>query len=251
MKELKLLVVVLVLVSAACGRGAHEPPSKPAAPTWTTYYVSRAATEVMAAGKLSRLAAYGESMTAACEGGTCRLRGGVETVSAADVLPYSPPVQKQYALDATTASTVRPPEHSVKLRAGQQVLIQEYRSKQGLARIDDRHWVEFDKLRDHPKTAAERSAEARSAAAERKVGELTRRAYALKLRDVFLDRGMDIKVTIGGRNADRLLLRYVLFNAVWVHQFEKGDLVAEIRGLGFNAVDFNNGYDYHVVYSWK
>lgn len=73
-----------------------------------------------------------------------------------------------------------------------------------------------------------------------------RRAYAEKLREKFLDDGMDIKVSVSGKFATQLNLKYALFNDVWVHKFRKGRLSSEISAMGFKTVDFNNGWDYHV-----
>lgn len=69
-----------------------------------------------------------------------------------------------------------------------------------------------------------------------------RREYAHTLREHFLDTGSDIEVSVSGSNSDRLRLRYVLFNAVWVHKFEKGSLIEEIRSKGFRVVTFDNIY---------
>jgi len=39
-------------------------------------------------------------------------------------------------------------------------------------------------------------------------------------------------VNVTGKGNDRLTLQFALFNDVWAHKFQKGDLVGEMRGLG-------------------
>lgn len=80
---------------------------------------------------------------------------------------------------------------------------------------------------------------------------LLRREYGNKLRDKFLDDGMDIKVSTSGTSSNRLYFKYALFNDVWVHKFQKGSLIDEIKEMGFKKVDFDNGYDYHVYFTFK
>jgi hypothetical protein len=80
---------------------------------------------------------------------------------------------------------------------------------------------------------------------------LLRREYANKLRDKFLDDGMDIKVSTSGTSSNRLYFKYALFNDVWVHKFQKGSLIDEIKEMGFKKVDFDDGYDYHVYFTFK
>lgn len=78
-----------------------------------------------------------------------------------------------------------------------------------------------------------------------------RRAYADTLRTLFLDQGLDIKVRSSGRNAERLELRFVLFNDVWTHRFQKDGMVEQWQGLGFERVDVKDGYDYHRYWTFR
>jgi hypothetical protein len=71
------------------------------------------------------------------------------------------------------------------------------------------------------------------------------------LRTKFLDDGLDIKVQVKGQEAERLDLHFVLFNDVWTHNFKKGSLMGEIQRMGFKRVDFRDGYDYHVYFTFK
>jgi hypothetical protein len=78
-----------------------------------------------------------------------------------------------------------------------------------------------------------------------------RLAYAKTLREHHLDLNMDIKVTVTGTAKDRITLQFALFDDVWTHKVEKGDIVDEMRRLGFTRVDMTDGYDYHVYWDLK
>lgn len=95
------------------------------------------------------------------------------------------------------------------------------------------------------KVAAKKE-EAKLAAANLKDEIETRRSFGPKLRQTFLDRRIDVKVRVEGKNAERLVLTFVLFNDVWVNDFQKGELIGEIRGRGFKSIDFTDGYNYAV-----
>lgn len=71
-----------------------------------------------------------------------------------------------------------------------------------------------------------------------------RKEYQEKLRNLFLDKGLDIKVTITGENYDEMVLEYVLFNDVWFRKFETGGNFKEWFRIGFTKVTLydNNGY---------
>jgi hypothetical protein len=77
-----------------------------------------------------------------------------------------------------------------------------------------------------------------------------RKAYAEKLRDKFLDQGMDIKVSVYGKNNANIKLIYALFNDVWTHKMQKGTLIKEIQDLGFKKLSLSDGYDYDVYWDF-
>lgn len=73
-----------------------------------------------------------------------------------------------------------------------------------------------------------------------------RKAYAEKLREKYLDDGMDIKVSVYGKNNTNIKLSFVLFNDVWTHKMQKGTLIGEIQRMGFKTLSLSDGYDYSV-----
>jgi hypothetical protein len=78
----------------------------------------------------------------------------------------------------------------------------------------------------------------------------TRKAYAEKLRERYLDEGMDIKVSVYGKNNANIKLTYVLFNDVWTHKMSKGTLIGEIQTLGFKKLSLSDGYAYNVYWDF-
>lgn len=75
--------------------------------------------------------------------------------------------------------------------------------------------------------------------------------YAKKLRIHFLDNNMDIKISVSGKYNENLTMQYILFNDVWVHKFQQGEMYDEIKNTGFRKLSFTNGYDYSVYFDWK
>lgn len=91
----------------------------------------------------------------------------------------------------------------------------------------------------------------RSEKEREKLSQAERVAYGVLLRDRFLDKGMDVKVSVTGRQKDRITLTWVLMSDVWTHQMKKPTgVVAEMKQLGFRRVDAMDGYDYHVYWDW-
>jgi len=79
---------------------------------------------------------------------------------------------------------------------------------------------------------------------------LSRKEYGAKLRENYLDKNMDIKVYVYGKNNTMLKLSFVLFNDVWTHKMQKGSLINEIRDMGFKRFALTNGYDYSVYWTF-
>lgn len=77
-----------------------------------------------------------------------------------------------------------------------------------------------------------------------------RKVYGEKLRNSFLDEGLDIKVKVTGVNNTRLILTYVLFDDVWMRKMQTSGNFNEWHKIGFNRIDLKNGYDYNSYYYW-
>lgn len=76
-------------------------------------------------------------------------------------------------------------------------------------------------------------------------GAILRGMYNETLRNHFLDKGMNVKVYVGGKNKDRLTLTYVLAGAVFAHQLSKSPLFREWINMGFTRVTLRDGSSYN------
>jgi hypothetical protein len=114
-------------------------------------------------------------------------------------------------------------------------------------------WVHSSVLGpNRPETSEEKkqrlATEKQKAANERLAAKLAREVYAKTLRERFLDEGFDIKVSVSGAQSDRLTYKFVLFNDVWSHRFQKDGLIDQAAKLGFKRVDMTDGYDWHIYW---
>ncbi len=78
---------------------------------------------------------------------------------------------------------------------------------------------------------------------------LQRTNTAKNLEKNFLDNGLDIRVSLGGRYKDRLTLTYVLMSRPLAHQITQqssrgeGTVLGNLERVGFKAVTFSDGYN--------
>src|SRR5205823_5711705 len=92
----------------------------------------------------------------------------------------------------------------------------------------------------------------RRLASEARAEALARKVYSVVLRERFLDKNMDVKVHVSGKQYDRITLEWVLFSDVWTHKMAQADgLLPEMKTAGFRRVDVTNGYDYHVYWGFS
>jgi hypothetical protein len=77
---------------------------------------------------------------------------------------------------------------------------------------------------------------------------LARQFYGKQLRQKYLDQNLDIKVTVSGKESDRIVLQFALFNDVWANKMQKGDLLTEMKKFGFKRVELTDGYRYQIYW---
>ncbi|TXK52336.1 hypothetical protein FVR03_01080 [Pontibacter qinzhouensis] len=75
--------------------------------------------------------------------------------------------------------------------------------------------------------------------------------FQQELRNHFLDAGLDIEVSVKGKEQDELHLKYALFNAVWKRRFEKEGVFSKWHNMGFQKIVLTDGYDYYDGVTWK
>lgn len=71
-----------------------------------------------------------------------------------------------------------------------------------------------------------------------------RKAYQETLRNLFLDKGLDIKVTVSGDKYDKMLLEFVLFSDVWFRKFETNGDFDNWSKLGFKEITLSDKNTY-------
>jgi pyruvate/2-oxoglutarate dehydrogenase complex dihydrolipoamide acyltransferase (E2) component len=76
-----------------------------------------------------------------------------------------------------------------------------------------------------------------------------RRLTESMLRERYLDAGLDIKVKVSGKNAERIKLTYALFSDVWSHRMSKDGSVIELCNLGFKRIEMSDGYDWGIYWT--
>ncbi|MDG1287484.1 MAG: hypothetical protein P8P30_07965 [Rickettsiales bacterium] len=81
---------------------------------------------------------------------------------------------------------------------------------------------------------------------EKEAKKLLRINYPKETETNFLKQGMDVYITVEGRNKDILRLKYVLFSRPLVYQItNQGRLMHTWKTLGFKKVIFDTGYRRH------
>lgn len=80
--------------------------------------------------------------------------------------------------------------------------------------------------------------------AQKAARKLGREQFGKLLRTKYLDDGLDIKVAVTGRESDTLKLTFPLFNDVWSHRMQKGDVLTTAQSLGFRRVEMSDGYQW-------
>lgn len=78
-----------------------------------------------------------------------------------------------------------------------------------------------------------------------------RQAYQETLRNLFLDKGLDIKVTVSGDKYDKMLLEFVLFNDVWFRKFKTNGDFDNWNKLGFKDITLSDKNTYRMSIQYQ
>jgi hypothetical protein len=107
-----------------------------------------------------------------------------------------------------------------------------------------------DKLYGRARTAAGRLEKCRKQmlrdleSATRQVMIVQRKAMKEAVDKFFLDNNLDVKVSVGGTNADSMTLTHVFFDSrVWMNKIEEAGLFRQLQTVGFKKVYFRTGFD--------
>ncbi len=78
-----------------------------------------------------------------------------------------------------------------------------------------------------------------------------RKLFESEFRNSLLDRGLDIKVKVYGKDNKKIKLTYILFNDVWARKFDTEGYFDQLHSRGFNYVELTDGYDYKTAMKYK
>jgi hypothetical protein len=264
----KMLGSILMALLTACIVAACE-PAQPLPPEQEVYALRDGVGFRAGSSDVVKNLEYGQSVRARCDNRVCRalVNGSPATVSRADVADAPPPRGSRYVWGRFAG-----------LKLNQQVTIQGYDPNKRAFEVDGRVWLSGDSLGDRPESATETQAREKKEAvaraeqakeqreeARREVvrqreeaklardsfraaiiaTEPERQEFAKRLREDYLSKGADIKVSVSGKHAQRLSLEYPLINDVWLYQFQhNADVLDALRAKGFTEVDLSNGWNY-------
>lgn len=86
-----------------------------------------------------------------------------------------------------------------------------------------------------------------------KVKKLTsseRKENIEKLRNMFLDSGIDVEVSVYGKDNEILELKYLLFDDVWFRKFETNGMFDNLHNLGYKKIILNDNNNYKTSISY-
>ena len=84
----------------------------------------------------------------------------------------------------------------------------------------------------------------------KKLSTQERKDNVEKLRNMFLDTGIDVEVSVYGKNNEILELKYALFNDVWFRKFETSGMFDNFHKLGYKKIILNDNYEYKKYISY-
>lgn len=84
--------------------------------------------------------------------------------------------------------------------------------------------------------------------AKKAAQEVLRIAYRRQLEDLMLSKGLNVDVTLAGKQNDRLTIKYVLASKVTAYQFSHSEFPNQWSDMGFSKVILTDGYN--ESYTW-
>lgn len=72
----------------------------------------------------------------------------------------------------------------------------------------------------------------------------SRKLYGENFRNLLLDKGLNIKVFVSGKDNKKIKLTYVLFDEVWFRKFETEGYFDKLHDQGFTDIELTDGFKY-------
>lgn len=77
-----------------------------------------------------------------------------------------------------------------------------------------------------------------------KESSAARKKYGEDFRNKLLDNGLNIRVSVSGKDNKKIKLTYPLFDEVWFRKFENEGYFDTLAREGFNIIELTDGYNY-------
>lgn len=77
-----------------------------------------------------------------------------------------------------------------------------------------------------------------------------RKQYGKDFENLLLDKGLNIKVSVSGKDNKKITLKYIRFDEVWRRQFETLGYFDQLHEKGFDEICLTDGYDYHECWGY-
>jgi len=116
---------------------------------------------------------------------------------------------------------------------------------------NNKHAAKYQKEEARKKAEEQKKKAAVTAAA----GVIVRQQYGKNLETKFLDNGMDVRVSVLGKDRDILKMQYVLWGRPLIHKIteggsmDEGSFLSNLQAMGFKKVIFDDKY--RTAYSYK
>lgn len=78
-----------------------------------------------------------------------------------------------------------------------------------------------------------------------------RKQYGKDFENLLLDRELNIKVIVSGKDNRKITLKYVLFDEVWRRKFETEGYFDMLHDKGFDKICLTDGYRYQECWNYK
>jgi hypothetical protein len=81
-------------------------------------------------------------------------------------------------------------------------------------------------------------------------GEEKRIQFSRNIQERYYDEELNIKVLVAGKHSENITLKFILINDVWVHHFQKGNMLTQLKEMGFRKITLTDGFDFTVYWDF-
>lgn len=77
-----------------------------------------------------------------------------------------------------------------------------------------------------------------------------RKKFEKDFENNLLDNGLNMKVSVSGKENRNIKITYILFNDVWRRKFETEGYLQQLNDRGFKKITLSDGYDYNIYFTF-